>query len=116
MICPYCGSRNLENLGPMPMSTMTKYRCKSCNNEILSPLYAVKTSSSTGTLGSVMSQAKKLKSLNKGEFVYGINEDKCIMCPGCGKRLCYYMGVTPSSVKCANPQCRWFEKPKKEDN
>jgi hypothetical protein len=31
-------------------------------------------------------------------------------CPVCRKKTCYYLGVTPISVKCANKNCRWYEK------
>ena len=36
-------------------------------------------------------------------------ETKFIKCPGCGRECCYYLGVTPISVKCANADCRWYQ-------
>lgn len=69
-------------------------------------------SGSGGTLGSVMSQAKKLKALNKWKFQTGTDDELALVsCPGCGEESCHYIGGGPKDIECLNRACEFFKLP-----
>ncbi len=63
------------------------------------------------TIPGVGKQVRKVRSLDKDSFIYGIPSNKLQICPGCAKKTCYYKGVVPTAVKCLNHDCVWYEKP-----
>lgn len=64
-----------------------------------------KSPKSSGILGSVISQAKKLKEidlLDKPKEIYNI-------CPGCNRNTCFYIGASPTDVECVNRKCKFYK-------
>jgi len=54
---------------------------------------------------------KKVRGLDKERFIYGIHSSKLIICPGCNKKLCYWIGGSPHDIECLNDGCRFYKKP-----
>lgn len=98
MECPGCKSKKIQHVGQQPFSTLQRYKCLTCYQDFLASQMFIP--------GNV---------LNPDSFKYGIPHDELKICPGCGNHSCYWIGIGPSDIECAEKYCKFY-KPYTKDN
>lgn len=118
--CTACGNNKFNKIGTN--GVFVNLKCKQCGWKTMfippQALPSKQSASSGGTLGSVMSKAKRLRKvradMDKDEFIHGIHSSKLCECPGCGKKTCYWIGGGPNDIDCLNHACKFYQ-PKLEE-